>query len=188
MRRSSAASSRRSGAAQRNPRPIELDALEPRRILVRSRCRRLRSTRSTTMSSCWRSTKTGIATRSTFRSPMRPSRKSAASFMSTSARRCRRRCASTAGVNYEFSQLKVRGDAIADRAFKFLKPNLTLDWKPGGGWHTQLSVKRTVAQLDFYDFISFGELSTEPGQRRQRQPRAAAGVGIPPDRRASVPR
>jgi hypothetical protein len=63
------------------------------------------------------------------------------------------------GVNYEFSQLKVRGDAIADRSLKFLKPNLTLDWKPGGGWHTLLSVKRTVAQLDFYDFISFGELS-----------------------------
>jgi hypothetical protein len=63
------------------------------------------------------------------------------------------------GVNYEFSQLKVRGDAIADRSLKFLKPNLTLDWKPGGGWHTQFSIKRTVAQLDFYDFISFGELS-----------------------------
>ena len=64
------------------------------------------------------------------------------------------------GLNYEFSQLKVRGDATADRALKFLKPKLTLDWKPGGGWHTQLSVQRTVAQLDFYDFISFGELST----------------------------
>ena len=64
------------------------------------------------------------------------------------------------GVNYEFSELKVRGDAIADRTLKFLKPNLTLDWKLGKGWHTQLSVKRTVAQLDFYDFISFGELST----------------------------
>jgi hypothetical protein len=64
------------------------------------------------------------------------------------------------GVNYEFSTLKVRGDATADRKLKFLKPNITLDWKPGGGWHTQFSVKRTVAQLDFYDFISFGELST----------------------------
>jgi hypothetical protein len=65
------------------------------------------------------------------------------------------------GVNYEFSNLKVRGDATADRTLKFLKPNLTLDWKPGAGWHTQLSVKRTVAQLDFYDFISFGDLSTK---------------------------
>jgi hypothetical protein len=65
------------------------------------------------------------------------------------------------GVNYEFSNLKVRGDAVADRTLKFLKPNITLDWKPGGGWHTQLSVKRTVAQLDFYDFISVGDLSTK---------------------------
>ena len=64
------------------------------------------------------------------------------------------------GVNYEFSNLKVRGDAVADRTLKFLKPNITFDWKPGGGWHTQLSVKRTVAQLDFYDFISVGDLST----------------------------
>ena len=46
---------------------------------------------------------------------------------------------------------------------------MTLDWKPGGGWHTQLSVQRTVAQLDFYDFISFGELSTQPDQWRQRR-------------------
>ena len=64
------------------------------------------------------------------------------------------------GLNYEFSSLKVRGDATADRTLKFLKPNLTLDWKPGGKWHTQLSVRRTVAQLDFYDFISSGDFST----------------------------
>jgi len=63
------------------------------------------------------------------------------------------------GVNYEFSKLTVSGDATADRTLKFLKPNLTLDWKIGGGWHSQFSVKRTVAQLDFYDFISFGDLS-----------------------------
>jgi hypothetical protein len=64
------------------------------------------------------------------------------------------------GVNYEYSELKVRGDATADRTLKFLKPNITFDWKPGKGWHSQLSIRRTVAQLDFYDFISFGELST----------------------------
>lgn len=65
------------------------------------------------------------------------------------------------GVNYEFSTLTVRGDATADRQLKFVKPNVTIDWKPGGGWHTQLSVRRTVAQLDFYDFISIGDLSTK---------------------------
>lgn len=65
------------------------------------------------------------------------------------------------GVNYEFSRLKVRGDAIADRTLKFLKPNLSVDWRPGNGWHGRLSVRRTVAQLDFYDFISVAELSTD---------------------------
>jgi len=64
-----------------------------------------------------------------------------------------------AGVNFEFSKLKVRGDALADRKLKFLKPSLTLDWQPGGGWHTQLILRRTVAQLDFYDFVSSADLA-----------------------------
>ena len=63
------------------------------------------------------------------------------------------------GVNFEFSHLTVSGGATEDRRLKFLKPNLTLDWKPGGGWHTQFSVRRTVAQLDFYDFITVADLS-----------------------------
>jgi hypothetical protein len=66
-----------------------------------------------------------------------------------------------AGIRYEFSRLRVTGDAFADRTLKFFKPNLTVDWKPGGEWHGQLSVRRTVAQLDFYDFISFGDLSAD---------------------------
>jgi Outer membrane protein beta-barrel family len=65
------------------------------------------------------------------------------------------------GVNYEFSKLEVSGDTSAERTLKFLKPNLTLDWKPGGGWHGQASIKRTVAQLDFYDFVSIADLSTQ---------------------------
>ena len=64
------------------------------------------------------------------------------------------------GLTYEYSQLKVRGDTQADRTLRFLKPSATLDWKPGGGWHAQASVRRAVAQLDFYDFISAAELST----------------------------
>jgi hypothetical protein len=65
------------------------------------------------------------------------------------------------GLTFEYSQLKVRGDATADRSLQFLKPSLTIDWKPGGGWHAQASVRRTVAQLDFYDFISVAELSND---------------------------
>jgi hypothetical protein len=66
-----------------------------------------------------------------------------------------------AGLRYEFSHLTVSGDAEADRKLKFYKPGLTIDWKPGGDWHTQFSIKRTVAQLDFYDFVSVAELSTD---------------------------
>jgi hypothetical protein len=64
-------------------------------------------------------------------------------------------------MRYEFSHLTAGGDASADRKLKFYKPSLTVDWKPGGGWHSQFSVKRTVAQLDFYDFVSVAELSTD---------------------------
>lgn len=66
-----------------------------------------------------------------------------------------------AGLNVEASRLKVRGDTQADRSLKFFKPSVTLDWKPGGGWHSQLTVRRTVAQLDFFDFISSAELSND---------------------------
>jgi len=65
------------------------------------------------------------------------------------------------GLRYEASKLKVRGDATADRTLRFLKPSITLDWRPGKGWHTQASLRRTVAQLDFYDFISSAELSSD---------------------------
>ncbi|MDV3256698.1 MAG: outer membrane beta-barrel protein [Sphingomonas sp.] len=65
------------------------------------------------------------------------------------------------GLNYEFSELNVRGDTEADRSLKFLKPSVTLDWKGPSRLHGQLSVRRTVAQLDFYDFISSAELSAD---------------------------
>ena len=63
------------------------------------------------------------------------------------------------GLNYEMSHLTVSGDASADRKLKFLKPSLTLDWQAPGGWHTQAIVRRTVAQLDFFDFVSSADLS-----------------------------
>jgi outer membrane receptor protein involved in Fe transport len=66
-----------------------------------------------------------------------------------------------AGMRYEYSHLTVSGDATADRKLKFWKPSATIDWKPGGGWHTQFSIKRTVAQLNFFDFISVAELSAD---------------------------
>jgi hypothetical protein len=64
------------------------------------------------------------------------------------------------GLNYEMSHLKVSGDATADRKLAFEKPSITLDWQPGNGWDTELILRRTVAQLDFFDFISAADLST----------------------------
>lgn len=64
------------------------------------------------------------------------------------------------GLNYEMSHLKVSGDATADRQLQFPKPSLTLDWEPGGGWHGQMILRRTVAQLDFFDFISVADLAS----------------------------
>jgi hypothetical protein len=76
------------------------------------------------------------------------------------------------GLNFEFSHLTVDGDATEDRKLKFLKPSLSVDWNPGNGWHAQFSVKRVVAQLDFYDFISIADLSAQrvSGGNAQLQP------------------
>ena len=64
-----------------------------------------------------------------------------------------------AGIRYEYSHLTVTGDAFADRKLRFWKPSVTVDWKPGGGWHAQFSIKRTVAQLNFFDFVTVADLS-----------------------------
>jgi hypothetical protein len=63
------------------------------------------------------------------------------------------------GLNYEKSHLVVGGDASADRNLGFIKPSITLDWQAPHGWHSQFILRRTVAQLNFYDFVSSAELS-----------------------------
>lgn len=65
------------------------------------------------------------------------------------------------GLTYEGSRLTVRGDTRADRSLHFFKPKASLDWRPGDDWRVQLSLARTVAQLDFGDFISVAELAAE---------------------------
>jgi hypothetical protein len=63
------------------------------------------------------------------------------------------------GLTYEASRLTVTGDAHAERVLKFLKPKASVDWRPSPAWHAQLSIARTVAQLQFEDFISTAELT-----------------------------
>lgn len=63
------------------------------------------------------------------------------------------------GVTQEVSRITVTGDAQAERSLSFLKPKATIDWRPDPQWRAQVSVQRTVAQLQFEDFISGAELS-----------------------------
>ncbi len=66
-----------------------------------------------------------------------------------------------AGLAYEKSLLTVTGDTRAKRSLGFPKPSVSLDWRVRGGWHLQASLKRTVAQLDFTDFVSTAELTVD---------------------------
>ena len=65
------------------------------------------------------------------------------------------------GLTFEASRLTVSGDTEAERVLKFLKPKAVFDWKPKGPWRAQLALARTVAQLDFEDFISSAELAND---------------------------
>jgi hypothetical protein len=65
------------------------------------------------------------------------------------------------GLTYEASRLTVSGDAEAERVLKFLKPKASLDYRDKSGWHAQLSIARTIAQLNFEDFISTAELTND---------------------------
>jgi hypothetical protein len=65
------------------------------------------------------------------------------------------------GLTYEASRLTVSGDAEAERVLKFIKPKASLDYRDPSGWHAQLSIARTVAQLNFDDFISTAELTND---------------------------
>ena len=88
-------------------------------------------------------------------------------------------------LNYEYSRPAVSGDTTADRELKFWKPSLTIDWKPGGGWHTHFSIRRTVAQLNFFDFVSSpssattGSMPAMPTSSRSGPGRSALTVDRP---------
>lgn len=65
------------------------------------------------------------------------------------------------GLTYERSRITVSGDATEARTLSFWKPKAVLDWRPGKTWRFQFTAQRTVAQLQFEDFISSAELSNE---------------------------
>jgi hypothetical protein len=88
------------------------------------------------------------------------------------------------GLNFEVSRLKVTGDANARRTLDFPKPRVSFDWTPGK-WHVQLSAKRTVAQLQFEDFVSGASLNTNQvnGGNAELQPQRRWEVLATADRK-----
>lgn len=64
-------------------------------------------------------------------------------------------------LTYEASRLTVSGDATAKRTLTFLKPRVVLDWKLTPKWRAQLTLQRTVAQLQFEDFVGSAELAND---------------------------
>lgn len=96
-------------------------------------------------------------------------------FYVNGSRPLTKRLSADLGLNYEVSRLKVSGDATADRSLKFLKPSITLDWQLGAGWHSQFILRRTVSQLNFYDFISVADLAANQvnGGNANLQPQRA---------------
>lgn len=62
------------------------------------------------------------------------------------------------GGTYEASKLRLRGDAHAQRSLQFIKPKASINWRPGD-WRIQLSAQRSVAQLNFADFVSGAEVN-----------------------------
>lgn len=66
----------------------------------------------------------------------------------------------TSGLAYEASTIKVRGDARSSKDLSFVKPKAAIEWKPGR-WIFQVSAKRNVSQLEFYDFLSKANLNSD---------------------------
>jgi hypothetical protein len=64
------------------------------------------------------------------------------------------------GLVFESSHLNVTGDAEASNLLRFLKPKIVFDWNRAP-WHAQISLIRTVAQLNFDDFITTAELTND---------------------------
>ncbi len=84
-----------------------------------------------------------------------------AEFFANASRSLTPRLRIDLALNYEMSRLTVSGDAGAERSLQFLKPKANVDWRIGSGWRVQASIQRTVAQLQFEDFISAAELANE---------------------------
>ncbi|MEZ6030029.1 MAG: TonB-dependent receptor plug domain-containing protein [Hyphomonadaceae bacterium] len=67
-------------------------------------------------------------------------------------------------MKLEYSQIKqearlaMGGSAFAEREFTYPKPGITATWRPNESQQLRVSLERSVAQLDFGDFVSAVEV------------------------------
>ena len=67
------------------------------------------------------------------------------------------------GVIFEFSKLRLGGDAAASRSFQFGKPRIVATWTANNATTVELRAEHQVAQLDFGEFAT----SVDLGQGNQ---------------------
>lgn len=59
-----------------------------------------------------------------------------------------------AGMAFEFSRIRVTGEAAQEQSLSYLKPSAALVWSPSGSTQVRVGARRTVDQLNFGDFAA----------------------------------
>ncbi len=65
------------------------------------------------------------------------------------------------GLRYEVSEISQSGDAEQERSFSFLKPDLSLTWRPNDQRRWRFAIQRNVDQLSFGKFASSVDLTSD---------------------------
>lgn len=65
------------------------------------------------------------------------------------------------GLRYEFSEITQSGDAEQERSFSYLKPAVSLTWRPTDQRRWRIALERNVDQLQFGKFASSVDLTSD---------------------------
>ena len=174
------------GPAQRDDRPAQLDSRGPARPVVRGRRRsRLQHARRPRRPSR-RSTRMASACRSRSRSPNATVKEKRGEVYVNVGKNLSPALRIDGGVNYEFSNLKVRGDAHRrpDAQVPEAEPDARLEAGRRLAHPVFGPAHRRAAR--FLRLHQRRRPVDQPGQRRQRRSPAAAQPGNSGDRRASA--
>lgn len=66
-----------------------------------------------------------------------------------------------AGVALEQSNIEQQGDISEERDFRYFKPSLSLSYKTPNSASLRFDLRRTISQLDFFDFASYADLDQD---------------------------